>query len=185
MRHQDQMHGIVHKSLKEYVIERADDDSWETIVERSGIEPKLYLPVSRYDDTEIDAILQTLTAMATQDRYTIERDFGRSLAPQLLSTFSAHIRREWDLAGFLGSLEDVYEDVDDATADAALPELSCTRKWNYASVSYDTHRKRQYCGLAHGILEGIVIAFDANATVRKTACVDDGADACRFRVDLE
>ncbi|ELY84981.1 heme NO-binding domain-containing protein [Natrinema altunense] len=179
------MHGIVHKTLKEYVVERTDDGTWDTIVEQSGFEPKLYLPVSRYDDGEIDAILETLSTMATQDRRAIERDFGTTLAPELLSTFSAHIKRDWDLPDLLAGLEDVYDDIEAATEDTSLPELSCTSEADHAIVSYDTHRDQQYCALAHGILEGVVAAFDADATVTKTDCVDDGADACRFRVDLE
>lgn len=180
-----QMHGIVHKTLKEYVVERTDDGTWDTVVEQSGLEPQLYLPVTNYDDAEIDAILETLSTMATQDRREIERDFGRTLAPELLSTFSAHIRRDWDLPELLAGLEDVHGDVDTATDGATLPELSCTREPDHAIVTYDTHRDHQYCGLAHGILDGLVAAFDGDATVTKTACVDDGDGSCRFHVALE
>ncbi len=179
------MHGIVHKSLKEYVVERADDDTWDTIVEQSDLEPKLYLPVTHYDDAEIDTVLQELSSMATQDRDAIERDFGRTLAPELLSTFSAHLRRDWEFPELLASLEDVYDDVDDATKEATLPAISCTRESDDAVVTYDTHRDQQYCGLAHGVLEGLAAAYGADATVTKTACVDDGADECTFRVDFE
>ncbi|WP_222915688.1 heme NO-binding domain-containing protein [Natrinema sp. SYSU A 869] len=179
------MHGIVHKTLKEYVVERTDDGTWDTIVEQSGLEPKLYLPVSHYDDGEIDAILDTLSTMATQDRQAIERDFGTTLAPELLSTFSAHVHRDWELPELLGSLEDVSDDIETATEDTSLPELTCTREAGHATVTYDTHRDQQYCKLAHGILEGFVAAFDADATVTKTACVNDEAETCQFRVDFE
>ncbi len=179
------MHGIVHKTLEEYVVERTDDDTWDTIVERSELEPKLYLPVSHYDDDEIDAVLETLAGMATQDRAAIERDFGRRLAPELLSTFSAHVGRDRDLPELLAGLEDVYDDIEAATEETSLPELSCTRESDHAIVTYDTHRDPRYCGLAHGILDGLVAAFDADATVTKADCVEDGADACRFRVDFE
>ncbi|WP_226482127.1 heme NO-binding domain-containing protein [Natrinema amylolyticum] len=179
------MHGIVHKTLKEYIVDRTDDDTWDTIVEQSGLEPKLYLPVSHYDDGEIDAILETLSTMATQDRQAIERDFGTTLAPELLSTFSAHVKRDWDLPELLAELEDVYDNIETATENTSIPELSCTRESDHAIVTYDTHREQRYCGLAHGILEGVVAAYDADATVAKTACVDDGDEACRFRVDFE
>ncbi|MCW8173238.1 hypothetical protein D8S78_19885 [Natrialba swarupiae] len=75
------MHGIVHKTLKEYVVERTDEASWNAIVERAGLEPSLYLPVSHYDDAEFEAILETLSAVAVQERAQIERSFGRMLAP--------------------------------------------------------------------------------------------------------
>lgn len=181
----DQMHGIVHKTLKEYVVARTDDGTWDTIVERSDLEPKLYLPVSHYDDAEIDAILETLSTMATQDRRAIERDFGKTLAPELLSTFSAHVRGDWDVDELLGGLEDVYDDIDSATEETSLPAISCTLASDHAVVTYDTHRDQQYCGLAHGVLEGVIAAFDGDAPVTKTACADDGAERCEFRVDLE
>lgn len=179
------MHGIVHKTLKDYVVDRTDDDTWETIVERSDLEPQLYLPVANYDDQEVDAVLETLSSMAVQDRRAIERDFGRALAPELLSTFSAHVGRDGSLTELLVSFDDVYDGIDAATAETALPDLSCTYDGDDVVVTYDTHRPRQYCGLAHGILDGLVAAFGADASVTETACVVDGADACRFRVALE
>jgi len=179
------MHGIVHKTLKEYVVDQTDDDTWDTIVDRADLEPKLYLPVTRYDDAEIDAILETLSGMATQDRCAIERDVGRRLAPELLSTFSAHVRRDWELSELFAELETIYDDIEDATEEASLPALSSDLESDHAVVTYETHRDTRYCSMAHGILEGVVAAFDGNGTVTETSCVDDGADACQFRVDFE
>ncbi|MBZ6494977.1 heme NO-binding domain-containing protein [Natrinema longum] len=179
------MHGIVHKTLKEYVVDRTDDGTWDTIVEQSGLEPKLYLPVSHYEDEEIDAILETLSTMATQDRRAIERDFGKTLAPELLSTFSAHVQRDQGLPELLVGLEDAYSNINTATEETSLPAVSATRESDSVTVTYDTARDQQYCGLAHGILEGLATAFDADATVTETECVDDGADTCQFRVVLE
>ncbi|ELZ19106.1 heme NO-binding domain-containing protein [Natrinema limicola] len=179
------MHGLVHKTLKEYVVDRTDDETWDTIVDRAGLEPTLYLPVSYYDDAEIDAILETLSGMATQDRRAIERDVGRTLAPELLSTFSAHVSRDWTATELLAELDDVYSDIETATDDTSLPAISACLESDHGVVTYETHRDTTYCGMAHGILEGVVAAFDGDTTVTETACVDYGADACRFRVDLE
>ena len=179
------MHGLVHKTLKEYVVDRTDDDTWDTIVDRADLEPTLYLPVSYYDDAEIDAILETLSGMATQDRRAIERDVGRTLAPDLLSTFSAHVSPDWEASDLLAELERVYDDVETATDDASLPAISSRLESDHGVVTYETHRDTTYCGMAHGVLEGVVAAFDGDATVTETACVDDEADKCRFRVDLE
>ncbi|WP_436346379.1 heme NO-binding domain-containing protein [Natronorubrum sp. FCH18a] len=177
------MHGIVHKTLKEYVVDRTDEDTWETILDRAGLEPALYLPVSTYDDHEIDAILSTLSSMATQSRRQIERDFGRTLAPELLSTFNAHVREE-DLFALLERLERVRDDVDAATDETSLPAVSGTGETDGGvRVTHRTHRKPAYCGLARGILEGIADEFDADATVTEQRCVDDGEEACVFLVE--
>ncbi|MFC6719744.1 heme NO-binding domain-containing protein [Natrialbaceae archaeon GCM10025810] len=182
------MHGIVHKTLKSYVIEKADEAAWETILERAAVEPKLYLPVSHYPDAEVAGILQTLSALSGHAPETIERDFGRALAPALLSTFSAHLTGCDDLVAVLDSLEGVSADLADHD-DLSPPRLTCSfdgggsgSDGDVAVVTYDS--ERDHCAMAHGILEGIVAEYGADATVAKTGCVRDGETACTFRVGL-
>lgn len=180
------MHGIIHKTLKEYVIAKTDEETWGSIVDQADIEPTLYLPVSSYDDAEVEAILETLSSMAVQKRRQIERDLGRALAPELLSTFSAHVRGDGDLFEVLERLESIVESVDTTTNANALPTVSGTRESaDCVHVTYCTHRERCYCGLAQGILEGMANVFETEATVIETACVADGDETCAFRVEQD
>ncbi|GAB3677963.1 heme NO-binding domain-containing protein [Halopiger thermotolerans] len=180
------MHGIVHKTLETYVVDRTDEETWERVVDRADLEPRLYLQVSHYDDREIDAVLETLTALAPQDRRTIERGFGRTLAPKLLSTFNAHVRTDRDVRELLADLERITDEIDAATEKASLPDVSSRREGNEVLVTYDTHRETTYCGLAHGVLEGLLVSVDADGTVTERACGrEDGVDACRFLVTVE
>lgn len=178
------MHGIVHKRLEAYVVDRTSEESWAAVLERAGVESTLYLAVSTYDDAEIDAVLGALAELTGRDRRAIERDFGRTLAPALLSTFEAHVRDDRPLFDRLADLDGVIADVDASTDEPALPSVATRRASpDRVDVTYETHREHVYCGLAHGILEGIVDEAEANATVAEAACVRDGADACTFRVD--
>ncbi|MFC4439829.1 MULTISPECIES: heme NO-binding domain-containing protein [Natrialbaceae] len=177
------MHGIVHKSLKSYVVAKAGGETWDTIVEQADIEPTLYLSVSRYDDAEIDAVLEALASMAVQDRPAIERDFGRSLAPELCSTFDAHLDDEAELLEGLTSLEAITATVERTTTETTLPSVTCAEDDRAVVVRYDSHR--DYCDLAHGVLEGLVAESDAEATVTERVCVRNGAGDCAFRVELE
>lgn len=179
------MHGIIHKTLENYIVDRTDEDTWETIVDRADVEPTLYLQVSHYDDREIDAILETLAGMATQDRPTIERDFGRTLAPELVTTFGAHIRNDWGVLDLLTALEGVYDEIDSANDETTLPDISTQRDGDEVSVTYRTRRDRHYCALAHGVLEGLLAAFEADGTVTEQTCVRDGDEDCRFLVAVE
>lgn len=179
------MHGIVHKTLKAYVVDRTDEETWNRLLERADVEAALFLPVSYYDDADLEAILEAVTAAAVQDRRQIERGFGRRLAPELLSTFGAHVRDDWDLLALLASIESVLESVDAASEQSTLPDVSGHRDGQAAVLSYRSRRDRHYCGLAHGILEGLVEEAEETATVSKRECVDEGADACTFRVALE
>lgn len=177
------MHGVVHKTLEEYVVDRSDEEAWEHIVEEAGVEATLYLPVSTYDDDEFEAILETLARHAVGDRRGIERGFGRRLAPELLSTFGAHVPGDWGLLELLDGIDAVLRSVETGTKAAALPSVSARREGGGAVVTYRS--EREYCGIAHGVLEGLVEAADATGTVSKRTCVDDGADACTYLVSLE
>ncbi|MEY7850211.1 heme NO-binding domain-containing protein [Natrarchaeobius sp. A-rgal3] len=177
------MHGIVHKTLKEYVVERADEASWNAIVDRAGLEPSLYLPVSHYDDEEFEVILETLSAVAVQERPQIERSFGRMLAPAFLSTFNAHVRADWALSDLLESLESITNAVDAAADETSVPDLSTKREGEDVLVTYRS--PRWYPDVAHGVLEGVVAEFDTDAAVVVVEDRDDAEGVCTFRVRLE
>lgn len=199
------MHGIVHQSLKRYVVEKTDERSWQTVLERSGIEPKLYLPVTHYDDAEFDTILETVATMSNHERAAVERDVGRFLAEPLLRTFRGHIRPRWDLLTLLDSLEEIAEDLRSKRAETEPPTLSCERieggrdgdgTGTGTGVQIGYTSERDYCALAHGVLEGIVTEYDEIGTVEKVACVHEERDPtaesvenvdgdCLFRVVIE
>lgn len=190
------MHGIVHQSLKRYVVEKTDERSWQTVLERSGIESKLYLPVTHYDDAEFDTILETVATMSGHERAAVERDVGRFLAEPLLRTFRGHIRPGWELLTLLTALEEIAEDLRSKQAETEPPTFSCERVDGGDGVRIGYASDRDYCALAHGILEGIVTEYDETAAVEKVACVhDDGEPSiqrdgnvdggCVFHVVLE
>ena len=177
------MHGIVHKTLEQYVIDRSDEETWDRIVERAGVDATLYLPVSYYDDADLEAILETVTDLAVQNRRQIERGFGRRLAPELRSTFAAHVDDDWTLREVLEHLEAVIASVDTASDETTLPDIETRRDEDGVLVSYRS--ERGYCGLAHGVLEGLVDDYDEQATVSKRTCAEGDDDACTFLVALE
>lgn len=179
------MHGLVHKTLAEFVVAETDDRTWERVADRAGLERPLYLPVSTYDDGEFEAILATLSSMAVQERATIERGVGRRLAPALLRTYDAYRESEWDLFDFLERCGSIRDAVDAATDDVSLPAVTASREGpTRVDVRYRTHRKPTYCALARGVLEGIASAYGTDATVTERTCVRDGDRWCAFRVEL-
>lgn len=176
------MHGLVHRSLKQYVLEKTDESAWSAVRERAGVEEKLYLPVTRYEDREFDAILESLAALSGHDRAAVERDVGYYLAEPLLATYRTHVREDWDLEALLDSLEAVVAEINEEPGETDPPTLTCRRVGGDVRVVYRSNR--DYRSLAHGILEGVVDAYDPTATVRAVPA-DDSDEACAFVVDLD
>lgn len=164
------MHGLFHRSLKRYVVEKTDDAGWETVRDRAGIEPALYLPISYYDDEVFDTILETLSAMTGHPREAIERDFGRMLAQPLLRTFRGYINGEWGLLEVLLSVEDITDELRQEDTETTPPHLTCTQTTGGSgeTIVRTTYQSdRDYPALAHGVLEGIVDEYDESAMVRR------------------
>ncbi|MFP8889811.1 heme NO-binding domain-containing protein [Natrialbaceae archaeon A-CW2] len=174
-----QMHGLIFQTCKTYVIERTDEASWAKVLEHAGIEPRLYLPVSHYPEDELVAILESVAALSGHDRMAVERDFGRTLAPELLQTFRAHWRDDWELVHLLENLEGIAEELRTKTAENDPPLVTCTRTDTGLQVTYRSHR--DHPALAHGVLEGVAAVFDDDRRVRRLETTRDaGETRCVF-----
>ncbi len=176
------MHGLIHQRLKSYVVDKTDETSWRTILEHSGIDPQLYLPVSHYPDEEVRRILETLAELSGHDVSAIERDFGRTLAPALLQTFRAHWREEWTLLELLEHTNDIAKALRAKHPANDPPAVSCRRTDDGHTVIYRS--QRGYPAMAHGVLEGLAREFDESVTIRRmdTETVD-GETRCTFHLE--
>jgi predicted hydrocarbon binding protein len=176
------MHGVVHRELKEYVDERIDDGAWERVRDAAGIEPKLYLPVSHYPDEEFTALIDVIAGLSGHDRETVLTNFGRFLAPELLSTFRSHVRDGWDALDLLEGLPAIYERIDGGDDEADLPTVNCDRVVSDMVVL--TYRsERELCHLGVGILQGIGDEYDENLSIEQDQCRHEGDDRCEFTIE--
>jgi predicted hydrocarbon binding protein len=178
------MHGIIHKSLKGFVEARMSDGAWEVIMEDSGIEPKLYLPVSHYPDEELHAIFDTIAERTDQTEMSLQRTFGEHLAPALLDTFKAHVRDDWTTLDLLENLETIYEQIRTGNDDTDPPAVD-TERVDGDTVEITYRSDHQMCSLAKGIVHGIAGEYDEAVTVEEGACLLDGDDRCDLTVVRE
>lgn len=177
------MHGILHKSLKNYVGENMGEDVWADVLDRADIDPKLYLPVSHYPDEELVDAIAVIAEMTGHDQASVERDFGAYVAPDLLSTFKAHVRTEWSTLDLLEGLPHIYEQIEAQNPETSPPNVTITRIGGTAAV-VEYASARDLCTLGEGILVGIADAFGDDATVTHETCQRDGEDHCEFHVEL-
>lgn len=174
------MHGIVHKTLKEYVEEDVDAVDWDEIADRAGLEPKLYLPVSRYPDEEVAAVFDALAAATGASAAAVQRAFGRRLAPELLSTYKAHVRDDWATRELLLGLETVSERVAAQDEESTLPDIETDAAGGDIVVTYASDR--ELCSLARGIVLGVADHYDDEVSISEPECALEGADRCTLRV---
>lgn len=178
------MHGIIHKSFKGFVEERMTDGAWDVIVDESGIEPKLYLPVSHYPDEEITAIMTTITDRTDHTEASLQRSFGEYLAPALLDTFKAHVRDDWTAFDLLANLEPIYEQIRSGNDETEPPDVDVERLGD-ATVAITYRSELRMCPLAKGIVHGIADEYGETVTIDEGACMREGDDRCELTVAAE
>ncbi|WP_135821873.1 heme NO-binding domain-containing protein [Halostella litorea] len=174
------MHGIIHKSLKEYVEDRMSDGAWDALLDEAGIEPKLYLPVSHYPDEEVTAIVTTIADNAGRSERAVQRDFGEFLAPELLDTFKAHVKDDWDTLDVLARLEAIYEGIEQSSDDTSPPAVETARDGDTVTVVYRSDR--ELCAMAEGIVHGVAADRGESVSVDQPVCVHEGDDHCELVV---
>jgi len=175
------MHGIIHRSLKQYVIDRTSEDGWETVTDVADVETRLYLPVSEYPDEEVVRLLATVAELTGHDEEAIQRDFGRYFVPQLLDTFDAHVHRDWDAVDAVEALEAIYPQVVSADGEVDSLQIS-TRRSNGDTVVVHYRSTRQLCPMLEGIIEGIAGEYGQEVQIRKESPTRDGRRHCELTV---
>jgi hypothetical protein len=176
------MHGILHKSLKTYVAENMGEDVWDDVLDRADIDPKLYLPVSHYPDSDLTGALSAIAEMSGHDEPAVQRDFGAFLAGDLLSTFKAHVRDDWTTFDLLESLPGIYEQIDAQNDETVTPDVT-TNRLGPDAVVVEFHSDRDLCSLGEGIVVGVSRELDDPCEVHQEMCARDGESHCEFHVE--
>jgi len=176
------MHGILHKSLKGYVEENMGEDVWGDVLDRADVDPKLYLPVSHYPDEELTAALSAIAEMSGHEESSVQRDFGKYAAPDLVSTFKAHVRDDWSTFDLLAALPTIYERIEAQNPETDPPEIDVDGVGEDAVV-VEYRSNRDLCSLGQGILVGVAEELDDPCEVEEELCARDGEDHCEFHVE--
>ncbi|WP_435360136.1 heme NO-binding domain-containing protein [Haloarchaeobius sp. DFWS5] len=177
------MHGLLHKSLKGYVGEYIDEITWNEVLAAADIEPKLYLPVSRYPDEEFTDAIVAVAEATDRDEDAIQREVGEYLAPELLKTFKAHVKSGWETREVIFTLENIYAQIRKQDGESALPTVATDR------IDADTYvvnyrSGRGLCALGEGIILSIADEFDDEVALSHDVCIHDGGDHCELTVEF-
>jgi hypothetical protein len=170
------MHGIVHRSLKQYVIERSDDDGWNIVTDVAGVEDDMFLPIAEYPDEDVVAVLDAVADLTDHPTTDVQVDFGRYFAPQLLDTFDALIPADLDGLGAIAALDRLYPEVVSKDGPADSVELSTSRPdEDTVVIEYDS--RRDLSAMLEGIARGIAAEYALQVSVdRESSPIPDRPD---------
>jgi len=172
------MHGIVFSELKKYVVTSQGPDTWDRLLQESGLSTASYLTTSTYPDAEAVTLISTASKMLKVAPSLIMEGFGEFIVPSLIKIYKGLIRPEWKTLDLLENVENViHTAVRLRNPDMTPPKLTATRP-TPGSVVITYASGRKMCGVAKGIAKGIAKHYGERIEITETTCMLKGNRVC-------
>lgn len=180
------MQGIIFNALEEFVLETADMEVWNALLESSELKSGgVYTSGVTYDDTEIVTLASNLCDKLGVPLADGLRLFGQFLFKFLLDRGPIELATYPDTQTLLEYLENVvHKDVKRIHPDAYtpffeyFPASKTTGQLSYLS-------KRKLCAVAEGLLSGAAVHYGQAVTLEHTECMHHGAEKCKWNLTFD
>jgi serine/threonine protein kinase len=178
------MHGLICFQIKRFVECGHGSQVWHDLERELGLSDQVFLPTEEHSDVEMLALLTAFGSITGQSLDATLEEFGRFLAPELVSIYSVMFRPERSTLALLAVTEDVIHRVIRLRQpSAAPPVIKCLwRVENEMELIYSSPRKM--CALAKGIVKGIADCFGETISIVDRACVKQGDPYCCLGIQV-
>lgn len=178
------MHGIMFKSLKDFVVDRHDHDTWDEVRESADVAGKVYLPIDTYDDGELRRLVEAVSDRTGEPVSELLELFGRHVTARLFETYrNVGIDDDNALDLIVNTETQIHSALREQDSAVDPPRLTCRRYGDVVMVRYRSHRN--LCSVAKGIVRGVGDHYGEPVVVTEQACMQDGATCCELVVRLE
>ena len=176
------MHGVILLEFQRFVDARQGSAAWKDLIQAAGLTNPVYLPTQLYPDADLFSIVAAWSRKTGQEPSRILEDFGACIVPALATLYSALIDADWTLLDLLEHTEStIHRVVRIRAPGAAPPQIKCRRlSLHEAEVVYTSDRK--LCAMARGIIRGLSVLYEEEATVEEPECMLKGQPVCRILV---
>lgn len=179
------MHGIVFSELKKYVVAKLGGPAWNTLLEKSNLAGKTYLPNQAYPDAEALQLVGTASQVTGTPVPKLLEDFGEFIAPDLMQMYRSQIGPTWKTLDLLQNTEDIiHRAVRLKIPDAKPPQLR-SRRPTPERVVIEYTSARRMCGLARGIIRGVSQHYKESVDINDDKCMLKGDPRCEISVTLK
>lgn len=177
------MLGIVFNALEEFVLETADMETWNAVIDASDLQSGgAYTFGVTYEDSEIVSLATNLCKQLDIPLETGLDLFGQFLFGYLIKKGPIELQEYNDTQTLLKNIEDVvHRDVKRLHPNAYtpffeyLPDTQSSGSLTYAS-------KRRLCMVAGGLLQGAAKHYGQSVEMEHVQCMHDGAENCIWQV---
>lgn len=178
------MYGLIHRYLKDHIIENAGDAVWREIVSELHISPVDLVSQEVYDDTLTFELVEVASRKLGQPISDCLHGFGRFWISQVSKNVYRAIMdfTGRDLVTFLKNLDRMHHSVAAAMPKARLPSFSLVEESAERLVIRYRSERSGLEPFVSGLLEGLLDRFDIDGTVER---LDAKGASAYFLIDLQ
>lgn len=179
------MHGVIMSELKNFVTDNYDKSTWNLLLRKAELWPRLYVPVADYPDSEAVSLVTKASEMTQTAPTKILESFGEFVVGGLLRMYRPLIRGEWRTLDLIENTETaIHTAIRLRDKRAKPPNLRCERV-SPAEVIVHYASERKMCSVARGIARGVANHYGDTVTITEKTCMHRGDDHCQISIRLE
>ncbi|WP_135820400.1 heme NO-binding domain-containing protein [Halostella litorea] len=177
------MHGIILKTLKDYVVEQYDAETWEDVQARAGREGEMYVAVTTYDEEVTVDLLDAALDVTDTSMKTFMYDWGKWIIEPIIEIYgSAYVEPHWDGLDLLTQIEAIHTQLRQRRMGEMTPPVLRIEKIEEETLKIVYGSQRQWCQWIPGLIEGVGDYYDEEFRYKEHTCMLEGDDRCTFSV---
>lgn len=178
------MYGLVNKAVENFVIQKFGVETWEKVLEKSGIDAELFLSQKCYPDEWTYKLIGAASEILALPADAILEAFGEFWIQFTEQEGYGHLLMASgrNLPEFLKRLDDMHAHLSLTYEGAKMPSFKCT-EIGPNDLEVDYYSERPGLGpMIGGLLKGLGTLFGNSVEVECTHSRAAGADHDRYRV---
>lgn len=171
------MKGIVFNLLESVVQDRYGEETWESLLETTGLEGA-YTAVGSYPDEELAELVKAGSSALNIPEDELVRWFGRACMPLLAERYPSFFEPHTKTRDFLMTLNEViHPEVRKLFPGAYAPSFEFdASEGKDLSLSYHSHRG--LCAFAEGLIDGAAEHYGEKVSIQQPSCTKRGDEKC-------
>ncbi|MBK0402957.1 heme NO-binding domain-containing protein [Adhaeribacter sp. BT258] len=176
------MHGFIFIEYEKFALNHLSYKAWDEILAENNLQDRQYNPVTIYPDSEIRALLSSVSRRTQLPQEQLLELFGMHLVPDLMKVYRAYINPQWRTLDLLEHAENtIHVSVRKSTAGAAPPILQVFRlRHNEIEIHYVSERKMIELGV--GIIKGLARFFNETDNISVELLKNEAAGSSKIMV---
>jgi hypothetical protein len=172
------LHWLIFIELQRFA---GSKEKWhEWLTEANLLEASFYVGIP--SDMDAKQLFSAAAEISHKSTNQFLKDFGKFIAPHLVSQFSHHIDKKWDLLDFLEHTEEyIHREVRYQIPGSNPPNLRSSRPYkDKVLIRYNSSLKM--CAFAEGIIEQAAELYNEKITISQPKCMLKGDPECEILV---